>query len=333
MSKIILIFLTAFLLKADDIKLEKPTMHSFYKKIETNAKVIELANQKNRLHSLISGNIERYFVKEADTILAGDPIVEISSIELSQITSDYISAKNQLQTATKNFQSSKRLYKKGLISQKELNEESIKKDEFFSKFQTLSQKLNALNIDSLDLKEPISKMIIYAKKSALISKILKPINSSITKETNLIDLSDKESLFLASYLPVKYISDLKDIEKITFKQNEKTITTKPKQILPKIDSKTKQIVIYSSIDDVSKELFIDMFVQATIHIKPKTSHLSIKKSALSFYDNDWVVFVPKKEEQEHHEEEEEEEEEEHDEHEEVMFEARVVEILDKTPSL
>jgi len=327
MSKILSLLIISLALQSDDIRVEKPTMHNFYKKIKTNAKIVELTNQKNSLHSLISGKIDRYFVKEGQSLKRGDPIVEISSIELSQISLEFLSAKSQYKTLKSNFLSSKKLFSKGLISKKELSDESIKKDNLQAKFQNLQAKLVALNIDTKTLRKPISKVVLHAKNSSTISKILKPINSMITRDTKLIELSNRGSLFLSSYLPTKYAHLIKDIEKISFKDANKTILSFVNQVLPKIDKETKQIVIYSSIKE-SRSLFIDSFVKATIYVKPKRDYLAIKKSALSFYDNDWVVFVPKKED-EHHEEHEDEKEDEDEHHEEVIFEARVIKVLDE----
>jgi len=85
-----------------------------------------------------------------------------------------------------------------------------------------------------------------------------------------------------------------------------SIVTHITQVLPKVDDATKRVVTLASIND-AKGLFIGSFVASTIYFGKKERYLAVKKSALSFFNNEWVVFLPKEEGQEESEAKEEEE--------------------------
>jgi multidrug efflux pump subunit AcrA (membrane-fusion protein) len=96
----------------------------------------------------------------------------------------------------------------------------------------------------------------------------------------------------------------------------------------------------ASIEPSSQELYLNQYVGATIYTQKDQNYLSVKKSALTFFQNEWVVFVPvqkkpsakQEEHKEHgeHGEDEHEKDGEHDEDKESStYEARVVEIITK----
>jgi len=81
------------------------------------------------------------------------------------------------------------------------------------------------------------------------------------------------------------------------------------QILPALDEKTQQMVVLSTLDVPVKNLLVNAYVDSELSLGEEKRYLSVKKTALSFFNNEWVVFVP-----EHHEEEEGHEEEHEEEH-------------------
>jgi ABC-type Zn2+ transport system substrate-binding protein/surface adhesin len=63
-------------------------------------------------------------------------------------------------------------------------------------------------------------------------------------------------------------------------------------------------------------LFVNAYVDSKLSIGEPKSYLAVKKSALSFFNNEWVVFVPEHHEGEEHHDEHEDEHEKHDDHDE-----------------
>jgi len=117
------------------------------------------------------------------------------------------------------------------------------------------------------------------------------------------------------------------------------------------------MVVLSTLDEKVNNLFVNAFVGSKLYVGEAKKYLAVKKTALSFFNNEWVVFVPKHHEEEHdadkshneheghdhekhefHEEEHDEHKENsregHDEHEEeeVPFTFKVVKILKQDQS-
>ncbi len=340
MNKILILSLMTINLLANDIPVDLVKKHKFARSIDVNAKIIQLSNAKQSVMSLLDGHIEKYFVKAGDKVVKNQPIALIDSISLSDMTSRYLSLKKQFISLNKNFKATKTLYKKGLTSLQELNRQKAQIDDMLSKINTLKSQLKTLKIDPTNLKTPVSEYILYAHSDGIVSEILQPLHSVITQQTKIINIAKEQSFYLKSFVPLKYAPVIKKAKKALLHYIDKDIPTQIEQILPNVDEKTQRIVLLSSIQEKIDDLFVGAYVPATIYLTPNREYLGVKSSALSFFNNEWVVFVPRNnhEEQNDHSEHEkhdhdehkhENEESDHDEHEEeIGYEPKVVKILE-----
>ena len=299
MTKALLLSLVTINLFASDIPIDFVKKHKFAKSIDVNAKIIQLSNAKQSIMSLLDGHIEKYYVKEGDKIKRNQPIALIDSIALSDMTSKYLSLKKQFNSLRKNFQATKALYKKGLTSLQELNTQKAKQDEMISKINRLKSQLQTLGIDAKKLKEPTSEYILYSHNDGVISEILQPLHSVISQQTQIINVVKEQSFYLKSFVPLKYAPIIKTAKRATLHYMDNDIPVKIDQVLPRVDEKTQRIVLLSNIEKRIDDLFIGAYTAATIYLAPNKEYLAIKKTALSFFNNEWVVFVPKDEHKDH----------------------------------
>jgi len=324
---------------------EIPTKHAeqraFGKSVELNAQIVQLSNASQSIMSQVGGHIEKYFVKTGQSVKQGQKIVLIESIMLSNMTANFISQKKQLQAQEKNYQATKSLYEKGMTSMQELNSQSIKRDETQAKLTSLKSQLETLGINTDALKKATSSFILYAHSDGVVSEILQPLHSSIKEDTHIISVTKSQAFYLKSFLPLEYASKVKIGQKIVIETNTKNIVSKVTQILPNVDEKTQRIILLSSIDEITDNLYVNAYTSATLYFNSAKKYIAVQKSALSFFNNEWVVFVPKEEhEEEAHDEHEGHEHENHDEHEEhkahdehgekeheAKYEARVIKII------
>jgi membrane fusion protein, heavy metal efflux system len=343
------IFLLTITLSLTLFAVEIPTKHAgqraFGKSIELNAQIVQLSNAKQSIMSLVGGHIEEYYVRVGQSVKEGQKIVLIESIKLSNMTANFISQKKQLLAQEKNYQASKSLYDKGMTSMQELNAQSIKRDEAEAKLTSLKSQLDTLGINTQTLKKASSNFILYAHSEGVVSEILQPLHSSIKEDTHIISVIKSQAFYLKSFLPLEYASKVKIGQKIVIKTNAKNIVSNVTQILPSVDEKTQRIVLLSSIDEITDNLYVNAYTSATLYFNSTKKYVAVEKSALSFFNNEWVVFVPTEEEaydnlghDEHeghdhgdHEGEKHEEHEDHDEHggedHEAAYEARVINIV------
>jgi len=323
MTKILLLTsLFFFSLNAIEIPTKVAKMRNFSQNVELNGQIIQLPNASQSVMSQVAGHIEKYFVKEGQSVKKGQKIVMIESIMISKMTAEFVSLKKQIRAQEKNFKATQGLYKKGMTSLQVLNQQSIKKDGLLAKLTTLKSQLNTLGINTSNMKHASANFILYAHSDGVVSKILQSQHSSISTNTQIISLVKNKAYYLKSFLPLEYASKVKIGQKIVMHTNGQNIISHIMQILPKVDETTQRIVLLSSIDASADNLYINAYTSATLYFGTSKSYVSVEKSALSFFNNEWVVFVPTREEAKEEEAKKIQEDEEDEMH--VPYEIRVI---------
>jgi multidrug efflux pump subunit AcrA (membrane-fusion protein) len=312
MHKILLISLSFIIgLYAIEIPIEKVQIHEFGKSIELNSKIVQLSSAKQSIMTLLDGQITEYYVKEGETVNKGQKIALIESIELSKMSAEYLSLKNQYLSMNKTYEANKQLYDKGIISLEALNRINIENNEMLAKLETLTSQLETLGIETKNISNTTSKYILRAHNAGRIGTLLKGKHATVSKDTEIATVIKEQAFYLKSYIPLSYANDLKVGQKITITHNNKTFATYIDKILPELDETTQRIVVLSSINEPIDGLFINSYINSTLYINTDKKYLAVKKTALTFLNNEWVVFVPK---QEAHEEKAKSSKEHNDEH-------------------
>jgi len=342
MNKVlILTTLISTLLFSVEIPTEHAQKHTFGKSVELNSKVIQLSNSKQAIMALISGHIEKYYVEPGQKVKTGQKIALIESIELSKMTANYISLKKQFSALNKNYLATKSLYEKGMTSIQDVNLQSIQRNAMFSQISALESQLKTLGINMSTLKEASADYILYAHSEGRVSELLQSLHSVIGEDTPVVSIVKDQAFFIQSYLPLEYADVVKIGQKIVINHNKKDVVTHITHILPELDEKTQRIVVLSSINEKMNNLYINAYISSTLYFDATQEHVAVTKSALSFFNNEWVVFVPiaeyTEEESETNEDKKNEEKvteegEEGEEESKAPYEARVVKIIDSDES-
>lgn len=329
MNKIYLLILVTSVLFSMELPTQNTQLRSFGKSVTLNSKIIQLSNAQQAVTSLVSGHLEKYFVELGEHVKTGQKIALIESIAVSKMTADYLSYKKQFFSLQANAYANKKLYDKGMISKQKLNTLSIELDAMNSKVIALKSQLETLGIDTKKLKNATANFILYAHSEGIVSALHQPLHTVVREDETLISITKNQAFYVESYLALKYSSVVKINQKLVVNYNGRNIITHITQILPELDVKTQRIIVLSSINEEVSDLFINTFVSSTLYFESTQEYVSVKKSALSFFNNEWVVFMHKEEDEGHHDsldEEDSQEEHSHDEHE-LKYEPQVVEII------
>ena len=323
----LLTLLVASSLFGIEIPTEYTQKRSFAKSVALNAQVIQLSNASQSVTTQISGHLEKYYVQAGQKVTKGQKIALLESITVSKMTADFIAYKKQYEAIQKNYEAMKKLYEGGMTSMQALNRESIKKDAIAAQINRLQSQLKLLNIDTKNLHVASANFTLYAHSSGVVSKLLLPLHAVVRVDEAVIKILKEQAFYIKSFVPLSYASKVEVGEKIVVDYNGRSIMTHITQILPAVDETTQRIVVLSSVDEIANDLYINAFVKSTLYFKADKKYVAIKKSALSFFNNEWVVFVPTQEHEEEAQEHEEEGDHHHEEHMEVPYEARVVKIV------
>jgi cobalt-zinc-cadmium efflux system membrane fusion protein len=276
MSKLLLLITLTLTLFAVEIPTKHATQRAFGKSVELNAQIVQLSNASQSIMSLVGGHIEEYYVSVGQSVKKGQKIVLIESIMISNMTANFISQKKQLEAQEKNYQASKSLYDKGMTSMQELNTQSIKKDEVLAKLTSLKSQLNTLGINTETLKEASSNFILYAHSEGVVSEILQALHSSIKEDTHIISVVKSQAFYLKSFLPLEYANKVKIGQKIVINTNAKSIVSNVTQILPNVDENTQRIVLLSSIDEITDNLYVNAYTSATLYFNKTKKYVAVQ---------------------------------------------------------
>ena len=305
--------------------------------VHTNAKITQLSNQKQEIVSRLSGHLEAYYVKAGQLVKKGDKVALIESIALSKMSAGYLSLNQQAIAAQKQKNTASTLHKKGLASANDLNKAIISLQEIRSKQNALASQLRSLGIDVKNLHQATDKFTLYAHANGVVGKIVAPMHSNVTAQTLLMTLVNQSHYYAVAYLGV---DDAMRVDHQTtgwIAIDNSLYPTTFVQLLPSVDEETQRAQVLFSLDNNASKLLLGSFRQMDISLAPTKEEVMVKKTALSLFRGEWVVFVKKEHEEEaHHEEHSEHEKEdhehdahehEHEEHEEVPYAAKVVEII------
>ena len=322
------------MVNASDIKISHVEHKEFGSSILVNAKIIQLSNQKQQIVSKLRGHLEHYFVQIGENVKKGDKIAEIDSLELSQMSATFISLSKEMNMAKKRLYNTRKLYKKGLASLYDLSSEEMVISGIESKRNSLKSQLSSLEIDLNSLKKATDTFTIYAHADGKIDQLLVSLHSNIDAQTPIVSLVQESGYYAEAYMSVeKAMQSTNDI-KATLEINNKNYSCKFISLLPQVDEKTGQAKILFWIESKKDRLLLNSYAKMQI-LQPSDKYfMVVKKSALSMFDGEWVLFVPHDDHDENDKHEEHEEDSEHDEHghddhedEEVPFSLQVVKKL------
>ena len=291
-----------------EVPIDEVEKQIFKENIRVNSKIVQLRSAKESVMARVGGKVIKYLVKQGESVKRGDAIALIESLELSKLSSKLKLLRKQLVIHNRNYKILKNLYNTGLESLEKLNREERERDQTVSEIESIKAQLRLLGVKSRGKIK--STYTVYAQGSGKVAEILMPRNSVVDVNTPLVSIVKGGASFLVkSYVPLNYVSEVEVGQRGELLYGGKQYKMHISQILPELDEETQQIQVLSTLDESVKNLFVNAYVESKLFIGEAREYLAVKKSALSFFNNEWVVFTSK-----HHDEEEEHEEHHKNEH-------------------
>ncbi len=280
-----------------DVPIDEVEKRIFKETITVNSKIVQLSSAKENVMARVGGKVTKYLVKQGQSVKKGQAIATIESLELSKLSSELKLLRKQLVVHNKNYKILKNLYNSGLESLEKVNREERERDESASKIESIKAQLRLLGVSTKGVVK--NSYTVYAQGSGKVAKILQASNSVVDANTPLVSIVKGGSSFLVqSYVPLNYVNEVRVGQEGKLVYGSRNYKMHISQILPELDEKSQQMVVLSSLDEPVTNLFVNAYVDSTLSIGEPKSYLAVKKSALSFFNNEWVVFVPESHEEE-----------------------------------
>lgn len=300
MIKYLLVLLPLWIV-AEQITLAPVESKTIGKVLEVNAKIIQLSNQKQEVVSRLLGHVEQYYVQAGDSVNEGDKVVLIESIQLSKMTAEYLALMKQAKTARLQVSTAKKLYKSGLSSKNTVADYVMALQAIRSTLDALTAQLKSLAIDTNKLTKATDKYILYAHGKGIIGNIKVAVHANVDATTSLMSIVNQNQYYALAYMDVHNAMIMSTTSSGWLTIGEEQYLSHFVQRLPDIDKETQRAKVVFKIEKCPQSLLLGAFSKMQIALESKEKKLVIKKSALTLFKGEWVVFIPHKKELEHDE--------------------------------
>jgi len=287
-----LLFLIPTLVFSYNVSVETTHLTTVNKTIQANAKIIQLSAQKQIIFSPLKGELLRYYVKSNQPIKKGDQIALIQSKRLYKITQDYLKIKNKVKTLKTQKNITQRLFNKGLISKKSLTKSKKSLTKILIKQKNLERQLRQLNLLPKSITKTTDRFKLYAKSKGTVEKILLPIHSTLHLQTPIIQLvNHNNSYYALAYLNIKDSFNISSMTQGIIEINHKNYELSFIKFYPSIDEKRQKAQALFQIINRPKHLFLKAIFPINLSTPLKKKAIIIKKSALSHFQGELVIFI------------------------------------------
>ncbi|HMK65630.1 MAG TPA: efflux RND transporter periplasmic adaptor subunit [Thermodesulfobacteriota bacterium] len=265
--------------------------------IEATGNVQPEIDGSSKIYPYLSGTVTRIFNTVGEKVKKGDPLVTISSPEVTDTYASYLSSLSQLKQAERLYGLNKELFEIGAITKSDLlnSESAVKQLSAVAMGLKTKLTLYGLTKDVLDNKQTLSdSIVIRAPLNGYVAEIQTHLGDRVDPSTLLMNLADPQKICVVANI---YDSDLPKIKKgseVTFQ-----IDTFPELILKGIvtyislisDQESKTVKTYIRVLDHRDFLKQNMFVKIKIEGEKKALP-TIPQSAMVYRDGKFFIYYP-----------------------------------------
>ena len=286
------------------IKSERATGQTIESTIELVGEVKANETALVRIMPLARGYISDVKVNLGDNVRKGQLLAVIQSRELAEIKGEYLSAEKQLELATAEFTRSEELWKKQILSEKEVLVSRQEKTQAEIKRESARYKLLALglskaqiqsflsekdgNLSSYELRAPMNGVII--EKRIVEGNA---ITSDEAMNSPLMVIADMSTVWVMLSVPMNDISSIKPGQQavISIDGSDVSEVGKIMYVDPVLDEATRTAKARVVMSNGSRKWKAGMFVNAKITMGKVAVPIAVRLSALQTF-RDWnVVFL------------------------------------------
>jgi cobalt-zinc-cadmium efflux system membrane fusion protein len=274
------------------IKIGSLTNTSLSSTIKVNGKITLAPNAMASVSMPLGGYIKTIKVMPGMTISKGQVLAVIEDQSYVQIQQDYLTTKQQLAFASKDFARQKELNSSQAVSEKnyQLAESEFAKQKITLK--SLEEKLKLIHINPASLTaNTISKSVnIYAPISGMITKIDVNIGKYVNATDMLFQIMDNQSMYAKLNVFEKEAANLTIGQKIKVYTNTQPDVFYETQIeyVNKSYSDENAIEVYAKISNSTKKLIPGNYINAIIQANNNNAFVVNNDAIVDFEDKKFV---------------------------------------------
>jgi cobalt-zinc-cadmium efflux system membrane fusion protein len=276
------------------IKVGSLTQSPLSTTIKVNGKITLAPNAMASVSMPLGGYIKNIKVMPGIVIKKGQILAVIEDQSYVQIQHDYLTTKQQLAFASKDYARQKELNASQAVSEKnfQLSESEFAKQRITLK--SLEEKLKLIQINPVTLTaNSISKSVnIYAPISGMITKVDVNIGKYVSATDILFQIMDNQSMYAKLNVFEKDAANLSIGQKIkVFTNSQPDVFYETKiEFVNKSYSDESAIEVYAKIFNTTKKLIPGNYINALIQINNNNAFV-LNNDAIVDYEDKKFVFI------------------------------------------
>jgi cobalt-zinc-cadmium efflux system membrane fusion protein len=282
-----------------ELKTYKVTSQEVQTYIEATGSVQPGLEGTAKILSYLPGAVDRIFVQVGDRVQKGDPLVAITSPEVTDTYSSYLSTLTQLKQAERVYNLNKQLFEIGAITRNDL----LNAEATYKQLTTVAEGMkNKLRIYGTSTDEEVltknrpDTILIKAPLTGYVADIQIHIGDKVDTATPLMTIADPHHNMIVANIYDTDIPKVKKGSNVTF-YVDAFPNTPFKGVISYVsdvsDADSKTVKTFIKIQDTGKELFFkqNMFLKLKIEGEKRVLPL-IPKSAIVYKDGKFYVYCP-----------------------------------------
>lgn len=199
-SQVDFVELTPQQLKAMEIQMTVPSTQPIVSNIYLNGKVTSLPNLSASVSSNIEGKVEKVFVTKGSFVRKGQPLLVLSSMQLIELQNDYLAAKSEVDFYAVEYKRQEELLRNNVGALADFQVTEAKYNAAISREKALRAKLQLLNVDAEQFKNPKTSVItpsviIKSPIDGYITELPVTIGMLASVQTKLAEIVDTNQLY------------------------------------------------------------------------------------------------------------------------------------------
>lgn len=290
------------IVKKVGIETGRPLRTTLRQSFTAQGKVVVNPDYVAHLNSLVTGRVRKIYVQIGDYVKKGDPLFELESLEIANITADYIRARAEYEAQKANYERIKKLRAKDIKAEKDL----IAARTSFARAEAelkaaADRKLHSLGFSEADVESALSNK--EHRRGVLIVK--SPINGYVTErnielgqlvqqETDIMKVIDNSRIWVEAEVYEKDYANLKIGQQVNITATAlpgKKFSGQVIKINKELNPQSRTFMVFIKIKQGKSELIPNMFTTSEFFYGSPDTILALPEEAIQFNGTDYYVFV------------------------------------------
>ncbi len=278
-------------------------MHVILKqKFIAQGKVVVNPDYVAHLNSLVTGRVRKIYVQIGDYVKQGDPLFELESLEIANITADYIRAKAEYNAQKANYERIKALRAEDIKAEKDLITAKAKYERAAAELKAAAdRKLHSLGFSDEDVETMFSTkehrrgiLLVKSPISGYVTERNIELGQLIQPDTDIMKVIDNTRIWVEAGVYEKDYSHLKIGQPVTITATAlpgKNYKGKVIKVNKELQPESRTFKVFIKIEKGKAELIPNMFTTVTFEYTTPDSVMVLPEEAVQFDGSEYFVFI------------------------------------------